>query len=119
MPKCRNTQWQQWEWVIQWVPKRFVSGMLRRFIVFSTTNNRRRISATVWARPRLSLFAPTAFRESISTIREFGMGDANGGDVKQMPATFVIGADGRFRLAYYSRSVADYPAETQLVAALQ
>ncbi len=65
-----------------------------------------------------ALFAPTAFRESISTIREFGMGDANGGDVKQMPATFVIGPDGRFRMAYYSRSVADYPAEAQLIAAL-
>jgi hypothetical protein len=58
-------------------------------------------------------------RESIAVTREFGMGDANGGDVSQMPATFVIAASGRFSLVHYSRTIADYPREQQLIDALR
>lgn len=65
-----------------------------------------------------AMVALDVFRESITVTREFGMGDANGGDVTQMPATFVITPTGRFSLAHYSRTIADYPREQQLVDAL-
>jgi len=58
-------------------------------------------------------------RESLAVTREFGMGDANGGDVSQMPATFVINPSGHFTLAHYSRTIADYPHAPQLLAAIQ
>jgi len=40
------------------------------------------------------------------------------GDPLQMPGTFVIGSDGRIRLAYYSRTVADHPDNKLLLGAL-
>jgi peroxiredoxin len=35
-----------------------------------------------------------------------------------MPGTFVIGPDGRIRLAYYSRTIADHPDNKQLLSVL-
>jgi peroxiredoxin len=40
------------------------------------------------------------------------------GDPWQMPGTFVIGADGRIRLAHYSRTVADNPDPALILVAL-
>jgi peroxiredoxin len=40
------------------------------------------------------------------------------GDTLQMPGTFVIGPDGRIRLAYYSRTIADHPDNKQLLSVL-
>lgn len=40
------------------------------------------------------------------------------GDPRQMPGTFVIGSDGRVRMAYYSRTIADHPATERIFASL-
>ena len=39
------------------------------------------------------------------------------GDPWQMPGVFVIGTDGRVKLAYYSKHAGDYPADEVLVGA--
>ena len=66
-----------------------------------------------------AMMAPSVFREAISVVPQYGMGDTNGGDVSQMPATFVIAPSGRFLLTHYSRTIADYPKDAQLISALQ
>ena len=54
-------------------------------------------------------------RAALSALRgNFG---APGGDVFQMPGTFVIGADGVLKLAHRSRDSADYPTTAELLAA--
>ncbi len=55
-------------------------------------------------------------------VRAYADGYGGGkpvGDVLQMPGTFVIRADGKIALAYYSRTVADHPRDEVLVQALQ
>jgi peroxiredoxin len=39
------------------------------------------------------------------------------GDPWQMPGVFVIGTDGKIRLAYYSKHAGDYPTDVALVGA--
>jgi len=43
---------------------------------------------------------------------------APGGDVFQMPGTFVIGTDGVLKLCHRSRDSADYPPTEALIAAV-
>ena len=66
-----------------------------------------------------AMIAPSVFREALSVVPQYGMGDTNGGDVSQMPATFVIAPTGKFTLVHYSRTIADYPKDVQLITALQ
>jgi peroxiredoxin len=55
-------------------------------------------------------------RAAMSALRgNFG---APGGDVFQMPGTFVIGSDGKLKFAHRSRDSADYPATAELLAAV-
>jgi peroxiredoxin len=53
-------------------------------------------------------------RAALSALR--GNIGAPGGDLFQMPGTFVIGADGVLRLAHRSRDSADYPPTDELLA---
>ncbi len=53
-------------------------------------------------------------RMTFSALRgNFG---APGGDVFQMPGTFVIGIDGTMKLCHRSRDAADYPTTAALLA---
>ncbi|NBU64104.1 MAG: hypothetical protein EBS29_06350 [Chloroflexia bacterium] len=66
-----------------------------------------------------ALIAPQVAIDAIKITREgYGAGDPIGGDVMQMPGTFVIDQAGRFRLTYYSRSIADHPGDDVVRAAL-
>lgn len=66
----------------------------------------------------LELMTPDVFFAGAQATLEGHLPGPPTGDVFQMPAAFVIGADGRVRLAYYSRNVADYPHVATLLAAL-
>lgn len=66
-----------------------------------------------------AMIAPEVWRDAITTVRTYGVGSAHGGDVSQLPATFVITPTGQFTLAYYSRSIADYPTDAVILDALQ
>jgi peroxiredoxin len=56
------------------------------------------------------------FKAALSAFRgNFG---PPGGDVFQMPGTFVIGTDGIIRLAYRSRDASDLPPVDRLFSAL-
>lgn len=66
-----------------------------------------------------AFLAPQVAIEAIKITREgFGAGATIGGDVMQMPGTFVVDRTGHFRLAYYSRSIADHPSDDVVRAAL-
>lgn len=55
-------------------------------------------------------------RAAASALRgNFG---APGGDIYQMPGTFVIGSDGILKLCHVSRDSADYPSTEQVIAAV-
>jgi peroxiredoxin len=55
-------------------------------------------------------------RSAMSAFR--GNAGAPGGDVFQMPGTFVIGTDGVLKFCHRSRDSADYPTTDALVAAV-
>ncbi len=42
-----------------------------------------------------------------------------GGDVAQLPGTFVVGADGHLAFAHYNRDSADNPANEPVIAAVR
>ena len=65
-----------------------------------------------------SLLAPQVMLAGMQAAVEGHLPSAPVGDPLQMPGTFVIGRDGRIRLAYYSRNVADHPALDVLLGAL-
>ena len=48
-----------------------------------------------------------------------GMGGAQGGDVAQLPGTFVVGSDGRVAMAHYSESSADNPSVADVLRAVR
>lgn len=65
------------------------------------------------------MIAPGVIRAAIDINRSgISAGPTLGGDVLQMPSTFVIGADGLIKLAYYSRSIADHPSDAVLLGAV-
>ena len=65
------------------------------------------------------MLAPGVVRAAIDINRSgISAGPTLGGDVLQMPSTFVIGADGVVKLAYYSRSIADHPSDAVLLGAV-
>lgn len=66
----------------------------------------------------LEVFAPSVFVAGARAALEGHFAGAPSGDPLQLGATFVIGAGGRVRLAYYSRTVADHPSSAVLFAAL-
>lgn len=67
-----------------------------------------------------AFFAPQVAIDAVKITREgFSAGATIGGDVMQMPATFVVDRTGQFRLAYYSRSIADHPSDDVVRAALR
>lgn len=55
-------------------------------------------------------------RAAMAALR--GNVGAPGGDVFQMPGTFVIGVDGVLKLCHRSRDSADYPSTDALLAAM-
>ena len=67
-----------------------------------------------------AFFAPQVAIDAVKITREgFSAGATIGGDVMQMPATFVVDQTGQFRLAYYSRSIADHPSDDVVRTALR
>lgn len=56
------------------------------------------------------------FKAALSAMR--GNLGPPGGDVFQMPGTFVVGTDGTIKLAYVSRDASDIPPARTLLAAL-
>lgn len=66
-----------------------------------------------------AFFAPQVAIEAVKITREgYGTGSPIGGDVMQMPGTFVVNRMGNFALTYYSRSIADHPSDDVVRAAL-
>jgi AhpC/TSA antioxidant enzyme len=66
-----------------------------------------------------AFFAPQVAIEAVKITREgYAAGAPIGGDVMQMPGTFVVDRTGHFTLAYYSRNIADHPRDDVLHAAL-
>lgn len=66
-----------------------------------------------------AFFAPQVAIEAVKITREgYAAGAPIGGDVMQMPGTFVVDQTGRFRLTYYSRSIADHPSDDVVRTAL-
>ena len=47
------------------------------------------------------------------------VGDPQGGDVRQMPGTFVVGTDGTLLFAHYNKDQSDNPDVQEVLAALQ
>ncbi len=47
------------------------------------------------------------------------VGDPQGGDVRQMPGTFVVGTDGEIRYAHYNRDQSDNPPIEAVLAAVR
>lgn len=47
------------------------------------------------------------------------VGDPKGGDVSQRPGTFVVGPDGRVRLAHYNRDSSDNPPNEVILDAVR
>lgn len=47
------------------------------------------------------------------------VGNPKGGDVSQMPGTFVIGPDGRVAFAHYNRESSDNPSNDAVLAAVR
>ena len=67
-----------------------------------------------------AFFAPQVAIEAVKITREgYGAGAPIGGDVMQMPGTFVVDRSGHFTLTYYSRSIADHPSDDKLQTALR
>lgn len=62
-------------------------------------------------------------RVGIATLRAARkgavVGDPQGGDVKQMPGTFVVGTDGRLRFAHYNRDQSDNPPMKRVLEAVR
>jgi peroxiredoxin len=69
--------------------------------------------ATIGAFAHLSVL-----REGVTALREgYGMGSSQG-DVMQMPATFVLDANGVVQLAAYASTIAEFPPEKDIRQAL-
>ena len=69
--------------------------------------------ATIGAFTHLSVL-----REGVTALREgYGMGSSQG-DVMQMPATFVLDANGVVHLAAYASTIAEFPPEKDIRQAL-
>ncbi len=47
------------------------------------------------------------------------VGDPKGGDVSQLPGTFVVSSDGRTVLAHYNRDSSDNPSSDVVIAAVR
>lgn len=66
-----------------------------------------------------AFFAPQVAIDAVKITREgYGSGATIGGDVMQMPGTFVVDRNGHFKLTYYSRNIADHPSDDKVRAAL-
>ena len=66
-----------------------------------------------------AFFAPQVAIEAVKITRVgYAAGAPLGGDVMQMPGTFVVDRTGHFTLAYYSRNIADHPRDDVMHAAL-
>jgi peroxiredoxin len=65
-----------------------------------------------------AFLAPSVVAAGIKAYSEGYGGGKPIGDVMQMPGTFVVDNTGRITLAYYSRTVADHPADTVILGAL-
>lgn len=64
------------------------------------------------------ILTPSVVLAGMQAALEGHLPGAPVGDALQMPGTFVIGPDGRLRMAYYSRTVSDHPDNKQLLKAL-
>jgi peroxiredoxin len=70
-------------------------------------------SVMAWAGPQMA-------KRTVEAIASgHGMKPAKGGDVTQLPGTFVVGADGRVAFAHYNRDAADNPENEAVIAALR
>jgi peroxiredoxin len=65
-----------------------------------------------------SLLMPSVLVAGFQAALEGQLPGTPVGDPMQMPATFVIAQGGSVRLAYYSRTVADHPANQLLLNVL-
>lgn len=65
------------------------------------------------AAPRVAIGAIRAARKGAV------MGDPKGGDVRQMPGTFVVGSDGTVLFAHYNRDQSDNPEIADVLTAVQ
>ena len=77
--------------------------------------DQQRVAYQAFVVPRAGIremFDVSVLKAAIDARREgFSAGQPAGGDVMQMPATFVIHRTGVISMAYYSRSMADHPAD--------
>jgi hypothetical protein len=70
-------------------------------------------SLKAWAGPQMA-------KRTVEAIASgHTMKTAKGGDVSQLPGTFVVGADGLVAFAYYNRDAADNPANETVLAAVR
>jgi peroxiredoxin len=65
------------------------------------------------ASPKVAIGAIRAARQGAV------MGGREGGDVRQMPGTFVVGSDGKVLFAHYNRDQSDNPNVQDVIAAVQ
>jgi peroxiredoxin len=66
------------------------------------------------------IVSPKTVVRALSAARHGAIGGPpQGGDIAQLPGTFVIDRDGRVVLAHYSRNSADNPAVNDVLAAVR
>jgi peroxiredoxin len=65
------------------------------------------------ASPKVAIGALRAARQGAV------VGGPEGGDVRQMPGTFVVDSDGKVRFAHYNRDQSDNPDVADVIAAVQ
>jgi peroxiredoxin len=65
------------------------------------------------ASPKVAIGAVRAARKGAV------VGDPQGGDVRQMPGTFVVGSDGGVLFAHYNRDQSDNPDVGDVIAAVR
>ncbi len=65
------------------------------------------------------MFSLGVMRRMLPAMRTEGVGSANGGDMLQLPGTFVVAANGRVTLAHYGANAADNPPVDEIMDAVR
>ncbi|MCI0334289.1 MAG: AhpC/TSA family protein [Planctomycetes bacterium] len=63
---------------------------------------------TSWSRLAMSVARPSVYAELVRALRQGFRGGKPTFRLAQMPADFLIGPDGRIRIAFYARNIADH-----------
>lgn len=66
-----------------------------------------------------AMLSPNVLKETVKATFKGKMHGAFEGDEFQIPASFVVGTDGKVHFAYYGRDVADFGDVAELIAAVK